>query len=157
MQSDFSRVLLIRVLLCADNRCHPASQAQMKLGVPQWDSNTPAIALRIFSELPRITKPTPNALNGMHLSDERGGDWSSIIFCLDETMKYGPGWWHVNIKGGKCTDSPRFLFNPVSFKMIALVTFSLAVCQPDMAILPLSSLSCWVSFILKHHFTHGWL
>lgn len=79
---------------------------EMKFAIPQWGSNTPAIAFRTFSELPRIMKPTASTLNRMYLSDARGGDWSPIILCLDETMKNGPGWWHVNIGVGNAPTVP---------------------------------------------------
>lgn len=54
-----------------------------------------------------------------------------------------------------------FLFYLIPFflKMMALVTFSLPACQLDTAIsTPSTPRPSWsVSFISKHHFTHGWL
>lgn len=52
-----------------------------------------------------------------------------------------------------------FYLIPIFLKMMALVTFSLPACQLDMAIsTPSTPRPSWsVSFISKHHFTHGWL
>lgn len=110
-----------------------------------------------FSGLPGIIRAAACTLNWMCPCDASRGRlishnalswWDNEKWPEQATRQY---------RGWRCTHGPRFLFNPVFFKMIALVTFSLPVCQLDTAIFPLSSLSCSVSFILKRHFTHGWL
>lgn len=58
------------------------------------------------------------------------------MLCLDETMKNSPSWRHVNIRAGAAPTVLGSYLIRFSFKMIALVTFSQAVCQLDITILP---------------------
>lgn len=145
--------------LRGDSRRCTSFQVQIKPPPPKCDSDALAT---VSKNIQWIT--ANNKTNTQHFQRDApiwceggGGDWSPIMLCLDETMKNGPSRWHVNIRAG---DAPAVLGSYLIrffFKMIALVTFSLPVCQFDIAIFPLSSLSCSVSFILKRHFTHGWL
>lgn len=88
--------------------------------------------------------------------------WSPIMLCLDETVKNGlPPTCQYELRRRACVQGVFFLFYLIPFflKMMALVTFSLPACQLDTAIsTPSTPRPSWsVSFISKHHFTHGWL
>lgn len=147
-------------MLCRDNRCYTSFQVKIKIPPPsqarvwQWCSccsvqNIQWITRNNKTDTQHFKLDVPIwCKEGRLISHNALSWWDNEKWPQPATCQY-QGWW--------CTDGPRFLFNPVFFKMIALVTFSLPVCQLDIAIFPLSSLSCLVSFILKRHFTHGWL
>lgn len=128
-----------------------------RFGMPECDSDALVAVSKTFSGLPGIIKPTPGTLKRdvpIWCKVGRLISHNALSWCDNEKW---PQPATCQYQGRGCTDAPWFLFNPVFFKMIALVTFPLPVCQLDIAIFPLSSLSCSVSFILKCHFTHGWL
>lgn len=106
-------------------------------GTPECDGAARPKSVQNVQWITQNNKSNTSTLNRMRLSEARGGRlishnalswWDNEKWSKPATCQY---------EGWSCSDSPGFLFNPVSFKMIALVTFSPAVCQLDIAILPL--------------------
>lgn len=134
---------------------HTSSQVQTEL-LTRPDTDVLTLHPKTVSGLAGIIKAAVLTSDRMGLSDasprlishNASAWWDNEKWPVLETCQYQAPEMHRR---------PSFLFNLAFFKMIALVTFSPAVCQLDTAIFPLSPLSGWFSFILKRHFTHGWL
>lgn len=102
--------------LNADNRCYTSFQVEIKLarlGLAGCDSNALTALFETFGGLPRIIKPTPCMLNLMCLCDASGARlishnalswWDNEKWPEPATCQY---------QGWRCTDGPKFFFNPV--------------------------------------------